>query len=88
MIHFKYQFAIDIKIDRSWIIIKSNFCVKTVRKRWRDRMKHIADQFMMGETEIIICDDQCVCKEEAEEILKDLAQKIKFGATKERHQSK
>ena len=51
-------------------------------------MKHIADQFMMGETEIIICDDQCVCKDEAEEILKDLAQKIKFGATKERHQSK
>lgn len=51
-------------------------------------MKHIADQFMMGETEIIICDDQCVCKEEAEEILKDLVQKIKFGATKERHQSK
>lgn len=51
-------------------------------------MEHIADQFMMGETEIIICDDQCISKEETEKILAELAQKIKFCAAKKEPQPK
>lgn len=48
----------------------------------------MTDQFMLEETKIIICDDQCVSKEDAEEILEDLAKKIKFCAAKKKHQSK
>lgn len=40
-------------------------------------MKHIAMEFTRGATKIVIYDDKCVSEEEAEEILKDMARKIK-----------
>lgn len=40
-------------------------------------MDHVVEEFMLGPTSIVICDDKCVSKEEAEEILKDLARRIK-----------
>ncbi len=40
-------------------------------------MGHVAEKFMLGPTSIIICDDKCVSKEEAKEILKDLARRIR-----------
>lgn len=40
-------------------------------------MDHVAEHFMLGPTEIIICDDKCVSPEEAQEILKDLARKMR-----------
>lgn len=41
-------------------------------------MDHVVEEFMLGPTSIIICDDKCVSKEEAEVILKDLARRIKL----------
>ncbi len=35
------------------------------------------EHFMLGPTEIVICSDKCVSPEEAQEILKDLAKKIR-----------
>ena len=40
-------------------------------------MDHVAEKFMLGPTQIIICDDKCVSKEEEEVILKDLARRLK-----------
>ncbi|GFI31055.1 hypothetical protein IMSAGC013_02449 [Lachnospiraceae bacterium] len=40
-------------------------------------MDRVVEKFMLGPTQIIICDDKCVSKEEAEVILKDLARRIK-----------
>lgn len=38
---------------------------------------HVAEHFFMGPTEIVICDDKCVSKEEAEEILVEIAQRVR-----------
>lgn len=40
-------------------------------------MEHVAKKFMLGPASVTICDDKCVSAEEAEEILKDLAGRIK-----------
>lgn len=45
-------------------------------------MERIREQFMLGETEVIICDDQCVSEEDTQKILKELAQKMKFCTIK------
>lgn len=38
---------------------------------------HVAEHFFMGPTEIVICDDKCVSKEEAEEILVEIARRVR-----------
>lgn len=48
----------------------------------RNKMERIREQFMLGETEVIICDDQCVSEEDTQKILKELAQKMKFCTIK------
>ncbi len=40
-------------------------------------MEHAAKQFRLGSASVIICDDQCVSEAEAEEIIKNLAERIK-----------
>ena len=37
----------------------------------------IAEHFFLGPTEIVICDDKCVSKEEAEKLLEDLGKRVR-----------
>lgn len=42
-------------------------------------MEMIASQFMLGSAQITIHDDNCVSREEADEILKDIAKLVQPG---------
>lgn len=60
-------------------------CAIELNVEIKRRNNQLTEQFMLEETEIIICDEKCVSKEEAKAILKELAQKIRFCQVKKKH---